>query len=230
MGARASAAGDMQGELGTFPRRGERLKLEEEAVRARFQSYRCGEHDRRLELTREGKTHEVSRFVSAGELRGWPGTYHHVAFCHGAPPLAGLAPPGGRVCRRWARLVHGMGHVPARLRIRNLNRAGGGGRDRRRMHPRHRRRASGPPTGPRPYLHRGSCALRRRRVSAVTRHSRCARHSPRLRRAVSVPASGTLARRVQCRITRSGRWPLLVAAPRRQSGRDHGCESPPGMS
>ena len=45
--------------LGTFRRRPERSKTDEEAVRARFESYRCDEHDRRLELIREGNRMKV---------------------------------------------------------------------------------------------------------------------------------------------------------------------------
>ena len=45
--------------LGAFRRRRKRSKLEEEAVRARFEFYRCDEHDRRLELTREGNRMSV---------------------------------------------------------------------------------------------------------------------------------------------------------------------------
>ena len=44
--------------LGTFRRR-KRSKPDEEEVRARFVSYRCNEHDRRLELTREGNRMRV---------------------------------------------------------------------------------------------------------------------------------------------------------------------------
>ena len=45
--------------LGTLRRRREQSKPDEETVRARFESYRCDEHDRPLELTREGNRMSV---------------------------------------------------------------------------------------------------------------------------------------------------------------------------
>lgn len=45
--------------LGTLRQRRKRSKPDEEAVRARFESYRCDEHDRGLELTRQGNRMRV---------------------------------------------------------------------------------------------------------------------------------------------------------------------------